>query len=92
MPPILNSRQLLIFATLGRCLSFTRAARELFVTQSAVSHAVRALEEDLGCRLIDRSNRQVELTPAGRLLMASAQRLLEAMAAARSEIARLRSP
>ena len=57
------------FEAAARLLSFTRAARELFVTQSAVSHQVRALEEDLGIRLFVRMTRQLRLTQAGEALL-----------------------
>ncbi len=57
------------FEAAGRSLSFTRAARELFVTQSAVSHQVRALEAELGVRLFLRLTRQLKLTEAGEALL-----------------------
>ena len=44
----LDSRQLRAFATLARTASFTAAGRELFLSQSAISHSMRALEEDVG--------------------------------------------
>ena len=66
MKPILDSRKLLAFATLARCGSFTQTARELFLTQSAVSHAIKSLEQELECRLFDRLGRRAQLTPARR--------------------------
>ena len=57
------------FEAAARNLSFTRAARELYVTQSAVSHQVRALEEELGVRLFLRLTRQLKLTDAGETLL-----------------------
>ncbi|WP_415909380.1 helix-turn-helix domain-containing protein [Oleiharenicola sp. Vm1] len=62
----LDTRQLAAFAAVARRLSFTQAAKDLFLTQSAVSHALKALEDDVGARLIERSGRQPQLTPAGR--------------------------
>ena len=53
------------FEAVARHLSFTRAAAELFVTQSAVSRQVRQLEEQLGVRLFERRARAVVLTEAG---------------------------
>ena len=50
---------------LSRKGSFTKAAKELHLTQSAVSHAMKALEEDVGCRLLDRVGKKVLLTQAG---------------------------
>jgi len=57
------------FEAAARNLSFTRAAQELYVTQSAVSHQVRALEEELGIRLFLRLTRQLRLTEAGSALL-----------------------
>lgn len=62
-------------------------AKELFVTQSAVSHAINALERDLGCQLVDRGNRRVQLTPAGAKFLRLTEKILEAMVVARTEVA-----
>lgn len=59
------------FQVAARHLSFTRAARELFVTQSAISHEIRALEEQLGQPLFRRVNRGLALTVAGEELYRS---------------------
>ena len=53
------------FRAAARHLSFTHAARELFVTQSAVSHQVKALEDQIGKPLFRRVNRSLQLTAAG---------------------------
>jgi DNA-binding transcriptional LysR family regulator len=58
--------------------SFSQAAERMGVTQPAVSQQIRALEERLGRKLIDRSGRRVEPTEAGERLYRSAQRLLAA--------------
>lgn len=60
--------QLKAFAAVARHKSFTRAAVELGLTQSAVSRSVRELEEEIDQRLFDRTTRQVELTDAGQHL------------------------
>nr|WP_316639676.1 LysR substrate-binding domain-containing protein [uncultured Roseateles sp.] len=57
------------FEAAARLLSFTQAAAELHVTQAAISHQVRALEEALGQPLFQRRPRQVRLTPAGERLV-----------------------
>ncbi|MBT9502745.1 MAG: LysR family transcriptional regulator [Burkholderiaceae bacterium] len=57
------------FEAAARLLSFTQAAAELHVTQAAVSHQVRALEEALGQPLFERRPRQVRLTAAGERLV-----------------------
>jgi len=56
------------FETVARRLSFSAAAQELFVTQSAVSCQVKALEDALGASLFSRGTRKVELTAAGETL------------------------
>ena len=58
--PSLNGLQ--VFEAAARLLSFTRAAAELNVTQTAVSHQIRRLEEQLGLRLFVRENRSLRLT------------------------------
>jgi len=66
-----------VFAVAARHLSFTKAAEELHLTPSAVSHRVRALEEELGIRLFNRFPRRLELTHAGQTL---ARRMDQAVA------------
>ena len=92
MKSILDSHKLLAFVTLARCGSFTQTARELFLTQSAVSHAIKSLEEDLACRLFDRLGRQARLTAAGQRLLVHAQRILDEMQSARADVAALDQP
>ena len=53
------------FRAAARHLSFTRAAQDLFVTQSAISREIKTLEEQLGQPLFRRVNRTLQLTPAG---------------------------
>lgn len=61
--------QLRAFEAVGRHLSFTRAAEELFVTPAALSHHVRHLENALGVTLLERLHRRIELTSAGTQLL-----------------------
>ena len=84
MKPTLDSRQLHAFAALARRGSFTLAAKDLFLTQSAVSHAIKALEDDLGCRLLDRVGRRVLLTQAGEQFLRHTEKILREMEAARA--------
>ncbi|PTL83171.1 LysR family transcriptional regulator [Vitiosangium sp. GDMCC 1.1324] len=74
---------LAVFVTVARRRSFTQAAKELGVSSSAVSQAVRQLEEKLGQALLARTTRSVSLTEAGRRLMEGAapglQSALEAL-------------
>lgn len=61
-----------VFEVAARLLSFTRAAEELHVTQAAVSHQIRSLEDQLGQPLFKRSTRRLELTAAGQRLLPAA--------------------
>ncbi|MBO4123350.1 LysR family transcriptional regulator [Cupriavidus gilardii] len=65
LPPLSALRA---FEAAARRLSFKRAADELNVTATAISHQIRLLEEWLGVRLFERETRKVDLTPSGRLL------------------------
>lgn len=64
---------------MARQFSFTRAADELGLTQSAVSHQIRVLERHLGTRLFRRLNPGIELTAEGRLLLEGARAGLDSM-------------
>ena len=67
--------------------SFTAAAREVHIVQSAMSSAIARLEHDLGVPLFDRSVTPVAVTEHGAALQAAAQRVLDAVQAARDEVA-----
>ena len=69
--------------------SVTRAAERLNVTQSALSHQLREIEDRLGTPLFLRVNRRLALAPAGQRLLVSAQRVLADVRAAEEDIARL---
>lgn len=62
-------RQLRTFLAVAGGLSFTRAAEALGVSQQAVSRSVRALEDELGVALLERTTREVRVTPAGAVLV-----------------------
>ena len=72
----MDTRQLAAFCAVVELRSFSQAADRLGVTQPAVSMQIRALEEKLGHRLLDRSGRRVEPTEAGERLYRGAQRLI----------------
>ena len=80
-----------VFEAAARHLSFTRAAGELAVTQSAVSRQIKTLEEALGVSLFARYNRRLELSEAGERLHRSAGRALADLAAGIAEITGARS-
>ncbi|WP_256777682.1 LysR family transcriptional regulator [Stenotrophomonas sp. Ste86] len=63
-----NFNDLQVFLTVARERSFTRAAAQLGVSQSALSHTMRGLEERLGVRLLTRTTRSVSMTEAGERL------------------------
>ena len=65
LPPL---NALRAFEAIARHLSFAKAAEELHVTPAALSHQIRALEEQLGLPLFHRRTRAIELTDAGRLI------------------------
>jgi DNA-binding transcriptional LysR family regulator len=76
------------FEAAARTLSFTRAAQELFLTQSAISRQIQQLEAALGTELFERHHRALALTPAGRVMQRavndSLERLRDAAAAVRA--------
>ncbi len=69
-------RQLRAFVAVVEEGSFTLAARRVFVTQSAVSHSLRTLEEQLACKLLDRTGKKVSVTAEGELLLKRCKRVI----------------
>ncbi len=69
-------RRLQVFYTVARHLSFTKAAEQLFMTQPAVTFQVKQLEEQFNARLFERNHGKIALTPAGRLVLDYAERIL----------------
>lgn len=70
-------RRLQVFFTVARHLSFTKAAEQLFMTQPAVTFQIKQLEEQFNVRLFERSHSKIALTPAGKLVMDYAGRILD---------------
>lgn len=81
-----------VFESTARHLNFNRAAQELHVTPSAVSHQIRALEEFLGVRLFQRLGRKVVLTAEGESYRVSVRTGFEHIYAATERIAAQRGP
>ncbi|MGE8365092.1 transcriptional regulator GcvA [Cupriavidus sp.] len=77
MPPL---NPLRAFEVAARHLSFTRAADELYVTPSAVSHQIKTLEESLGVQLFLREAKSLVLTPAGMAYLPSVQQAFKQLA------------
>ena len=65
MNETLDSRQLMAFTEVAKTESYAAAARQLNLTPSAIHHAMRALEEDVGCRLFTKMGPRIALTEAG---------------------------
>jgi DNA-binding transcriptional LysR family regulator len=79
-------RQLRAFLAVARRGSFTRAAEDVALSQSAVSLSVRQLEDELGLKLLDRTTRQVQLTAIGSTLVATGSRLIDELDATLREL------
>jgi LysR family glycine cleavage system transcriptional activator len=83
LPPL---NALRAFEAAARHLSFTKAAEELGVTQAAVSHQVKGLEQSLAIRLFRRLNRTLVLTDAGRVYLPPLTRALDIMETATRDL------
>ena len=70
-------QQLEHIVEISKCGSINKAAQKLFLSQSGISTAVRELENELGIRVLARSNRGVEFTPEGKEFLSYAVSLLE---------------
>jgi LysR family transcriptional regulator, low CO2-responsive transcriptional regulator len=83
---IIDSQHLRVYVTLARTSNLSRAAEELEMTPSGVSHCLKAMEADLGCRLFDRNSRKFALSQVGHQFLAGAEQILEQMKSMRSKI------
>lgn len=81
-PDVLDTRQLLVFRTLAETGGFTETAKRLHLTQSAISHSVRSLEDKLECRLFDRIGKRALLTEIGERLYSHTHTIFSEMDAA----------
>lgn len=86
MNTTIDSQHLRVYATLARTLNMSQAAEVLHMTPSGVSHCLKALETDLGCRLFERTSRKLGLSKAGRELLPEADLILNQMKLARGKI------
>ncbi len=73
----MDIRSLKIFLALAGSLHFGRAAAQSNLSASALSRSIQRLEQELGCRLFERNNREVRLTQQGRVLQVQAEDLIE---------------
>jgi DNA-binding transcriptional LysR family regulator len=86
----MDARQLRYFEAVARHRHFTRAADELHVAQSALSHQIRQLERELGVELLQRTTRSVQLTDAGELALSRARSVISELDALRGDVDELR--
>jgi len=89
-PPLPPLNALRAFEAIARHLSFAKAADELHVTPAALSHQIRALEEQLGLPLFHRRTRAIELTDAGRLIYPGLHAGFESVRGAMAQLDRSR--
>jgi DNA-binding transcriptional LysR family regulator len=85
----LENFRLVVFRAVAEQRSFRKAAEELYLTQPAVSLQIKALEEDLGVQLFDRTGAHITLTEAGRFCSGTHGRLSALLSQAEREIAAL---
>ncbi|MFH9826433.1 LysR family transcriptional regulator [Streptomyces bobili] len=78
----LETRELVYFVAVAEELHFSRAAERLAIAQPPLSRAVSRLERRMGVRLLERTSRRVELTPAGLVFLDECRRLLHGLDAA----------
>jgi LysR family transcriptional regulator, low CO2-responsive transcriptional regulator len=83
-------RQMRVFAAVARNLSFTRAARELHLTQPAVSQQVKLLEGEIGLPLFEQIGRKVHLAPAGAELLRYTEQAMELLRQAGESLSAMR--
>jgi len=88
---IMELRQLRYFIAVARTLSFTEAAKQLYITQGTLSQQLRQLEFELGSDLFVRNSRNVMLTEAGQTLLPLATRMIETSELCQSQMKDLRS-
>src|SRR5277367_6669466 len=81
--------RLKVFRAVAEQASFRKASESLHLSQPAVSQHIHALEEELGCRLFDRSGTRTALTPAGKLLLKYAERSARVLEEARAALSKL---
>lgn len=82
-------RQMKYFTAIVDCNSFTEAAEQCYISQSAISQQIQSLEKELGVKLIHRGNRKFSLTPAGEYFYSRCKTVLDEMEEIRRETIRI---
>ncbi len=84
----MNTIQLECFVTVAKHLNFSKASEELKITQPAVSHQIRSLEEELNVKLFQRTSKSVSLTPEGIMFLPDADVILKTAFSAKERLGR----
>lgn len=82
-------RQMKYFTAVVDCGSFTEAAEQCYISQSAISQQIQSLEKELGVELIHRQNRKFSLTPAGEYFYSQCKVILEEVEKVQQETIRI---
>ncbi len=82
----MNINQLKYFIAVAEYRSFTKAANQYYISQTAITQQIQALEETMNVLLIDRSHRPIALTPAGNIFLHEARSILERMNTAMGKV------
>ena len=82
-------RQLRYFTAVAEELHFRRAAARLHISQPPLSQQIARLEDELGCRLLSRTRRRVDLTPAGEAFLRDARAMLDELDVAVATVRRI---
>lgn len=78
----MNLNQVRYFVSVAEHRSFTKAAEQHYISQTAITQQIQALEDKVGAQLINRNSRPIALTPAGRVFLKEARAILDRMDAA----------
>lgn len=82
----MDSMQLQLFASIARTMNFSRTAEQFYITQPAVSHHIKMLENTLGVKLVKRSSHEVSLTPEGEEFLPYVKQILDISSMAENRI------
>lgn len=82
----MNLKHLSYFVDISKRESFTKAADDIYVSQSALSKSVKSLEQELNVTLIDRTSKSFNLTEEGKILFSEGEKLLQYIDESQNEI------
>lgn len=83
-------RQMRAYAAVAETNSFTKAAQHMNLTQSAISHSIKSLEEQLGVKLIERAGKRLSITQDGKVYLKHCAKILKEMEVAQQELSGLK--